>query len=551
MSEEIIRYEGDTTTRELWDGGATVSTGVSRKLSPKNRSFSMVMFQQAKPILDSEVNLAQQMQNHLRADHIRQTLSDGVLTLKASFGITNVKNCIRLDEAIANMQGWLVHMNGANRSDTKSDIVFAAAPNSGTREDLAYVEVFFESVAPTGSREDDDENVYKYGGLKSGTLTNDLLDEVAGAETTRRIQLRWNLRTVTDVNFTNYPDGVNDTSRVKARGGANVDSDYSFVKLADGVYRAGDGSNAACVAMNCVDGYVYALPLYRVHRRNQTAYNAVDNPYGAPAYGATDAPQRPDGLYHDVIAPGDVNLIYPLAVPYENETDAKTEELTKREILCQIRQANSELEAWKNQRIQQGTTMIYNKFVASGGVVNAIAGTRNVKITKTGTYNAANYSLLYIDGQRISIADTQDSVAAVPTNPGSEAVSFYAYVDKVNGSYTVKVGEEIPDGLLGLYRITVPAGDTAANLNSVTFADIRRVESHYRVAYGKTPAVTVPLPYAAVGTNYSVTLDIESTTNSRETKLRVTDKRNYGFTIQSIGEADNIKVHWTMVQAKA
>ena len=159
--------------------------------------------------------------------------------------------------------------------------------------------------------------------------------------------------------------------------------------------------------------------------------------------------------------------------------------------------------------------------------------------------------MLYIDGQLISIADTQDSVAAVPANPGSEAASFYAYVDKVNGSYTVKVGEEIPDGLLGLYRITVPAGDTAANLNSVTFADIRRVESHYRVAYGKTPAVTVPLPYAAVGTNYSVTLDIESTTNSRETKLRVTDKRNYGFTIQSIGEADNIKVHWTMVQAKA
>ena len=70
MSEEIIRYEGDTTTRELWDGGATVSTGVSRKLSPKNRNFSMVVFQQAKPILDSEVNLAQQIQNHLRADYI-------------------------------------------------------------------------------------------------------------------------------------------------------------------------------------------------------------------------------------------------------------------------------------------------------------------------------------------------------------------------------------------------------------------------------------------------------------------------------------------------
>lgn len=551
MSEEIIRYEGDTTTRELWDGGATVSTGVSRKLSPGNRNFSMVMFQQAKPILDSEVNLAQQIQNSLRADHIRQTLSDGFLALNANFGITNVKNCIRLNEAVANMHGWLIHMNGANRSDTKSDIVFSAAPNSGTREDLAFVEIFFESVAPTGSREDDDENVYKYGGLQSGTLTNDLLDNVAGAETSRRVQLRWNIRTVADVNFTTYPDGVNDNSRVKARGGAPADSNYSFTKLADGVYRAGDGSNAACVGMNCIDGYVYALPLYKVRRRNQTAYNADDNPQGAPAYGVSGAAQRPDGLFHDVISPADVTLIYPVAAPYKNNTDKKTEEIVQKEILCQLEQANSELEGWKNQRIQQGTAMIYNKYVAFGGVVNAISGTRNVKITKTGTYDAANYSLIYVDGQMVSIADTQDSVAAVPTNSGDSAVNYYAYVEKVNGSYTVQVGEEVPEGLLGLYRITVPAGDTAANLNAVTFSDIRRVESRYRGGYGRTPSTTVSLPNMAVGTNYSVTLDIESTTNSRETKLRVTDKRNYGFTIQSVGEADNICVRWTMVQAKA
>ena len=551
MSENIVRFGGDTTSRELWEGGPTGSTGFGRILSPMNRNFSMVAFQQAKPAMDSEMNLSQQIQNKARADILRALLSPGLLSLATTTGVTDRRNALRISGAVANVNGWLVYLYGQNRSDAMSDIVFPVAPNSGSREDLAFVEVWFEEVAPSGSPEDDDENVYRYGGIASGTLANDLLDSVAGAETTRRIQLRWNIRTAADVNFTNYPKGVDNGDRVKARAGAQSDTNYAFGSVGNGLYRAGDGSTAACLSLKCVDGYVYAIPLFRVHRRNQTAYNKTDNPYGAPAYGATDAPQRPDGLYHDVIAPWDVNLIYPVAAPYENETDAKTEELTKREILCQIRQANSELEAWKNQRIQQGTTMIYNKFVASGGVVNAIAGTRNVKITKTGTYNAANYSLLYIDGQLISIADTQDSVAAVPTNPGSEAVSFYAYVDKVNGSYTVKVGEEIPDGLLGLYRITVPAGDTAANLNSVTFADIRRVESHYRVAYGKTPAVTVPLPYAAVGTNYSVTLDIESTTNSRETKLRVTDKRNYGFTIQSIGEADNIKVHWTMVQAKA
>lgn len=549
MSENIIRFVGDTTTRSLWENGPTVSTGFSRILNQENRNFSMVAFQQAKPILDSEMNLTQLIQNKARADLIRTILETGIISIKTTTDVTDKKNTLRISDAVANMNGWLLYLYGANRTDASSDIVFTPAPYNGTREDLAYLEAWFEEVAPTGSPEDDDESVYKYGGIASGTVANDILDPTAEGETGRRIQLRWNIRTAADVNFTNYPAGINNTDRVKARGGNNSDTDYGYASLGNGLYRAGDGSSDACTALKCVDGYVYAIPLYHVHRRNQTAYDAVNNPTGAPAYGsgATIA----TGLYHDVIAASDVTPIYPIASAYEQDNDQQSNSAVLKELFAAVHQQAAELEAWKNQRVQQGTAAIYNKFVVFGGIVNAISGTRNVKITCTGTYDAKNYSLLYVDGHFASIYDTQDSVAAVPANSSSAPIDYYAYVDGTDDKYTVKVADSVPDGKLGLYRITVPAGDTAANLNAVKFTDIRRVESRYRNLYGTIPYVTVRLPYAAIGSAYDVNVSIESTAYNRDTVLEVVNKGSAGFTIRSRGEADNVVVRWTMTQPNA
>ena len=549
MSEEIVKFQGDTTTRELWENGPTVSTGLSRVLSPNNRNFGLVAFQQAKPILDSELNLMQQIQNKLRADILRTIMSSGIISMDVHAGITDKKNTLRISGAMACVNGWLLTLSGSNRNDAASDIVFPAAPNSGSREDLAFVECWFEEVAPSGSPEDDDENVYRYGGIASGTLANDLQDNVAGAETTRRIQLRWNFRTVTDVNFTTYPKGVDNGDRVKARAGAQSDTNYTFTSVGNGLYRAGDGSSAACTALRCVDGYVYALPLFRVHRRNQTAYNATDNKEGAPAYNS--GTQIATGLYHDVIAVQDVSPLYPIASAYEQSANRESDQAVLKELFQAVHQQAAELTNWKTQRIQQGTATIYNKFVVAGGIINAIDGTRNVKITRTGTYSAANYSLMYVDGMLVSIYDTQDSVATVPVNSGSAAANYYAYVDNDGDKYKVKVADSVPDGKLGLYRITIPAGDTAANLNNAKFTDIRRVESHYSNYYGTIPATAVTLPYAAIGSDYSVALNIESTAYNRDTVLEVTGKSPNGFTIKSHGVADNIVVRWTLTQPNA
>lgn len=548
MSEQIVRLVGDTTTRELWDGGPTGSTGISRPLNPQGRNYSEVVFQQAKPIMDADMNLAQQVQNYIRADIMRKLLKPGVVSMTATTGVTDIKNALRINGATVHMNGWLLNLYGNNRTDLQSDIIFPPAPYSGTREDLAYVEAWFEEVGTVGSKEDDSESIYRYGGINSGTLANDLIDPVVGAEISRRIQLRWNIRTVSDVNFASHANGVDDTVRVKARGGSSSDTNYTFGLVGDGLFRAGDGTTQSCANLHCVDGYVYALPLFRVHRRNQTAYSS-DNKDGAGAYGTGGA--NPKGEYHDVIESEDITPIYPVASAYEQENDQQSDKAVLKELFAALHQQAAELETWKNQRIQQGTATIYNKFVVFGGIVNAISGTRNVKITRTGTYDAKNYSLLYVDGHFASIYDMQDSVAAVPANSGSAPIDYYAYVDGTDDKYTVKVADSVPDGKLGLYRITVPASDTAANLNAVKFTDIRRVESRYRNLYGTIPSVTVRLPYAAIGSAYDVNVSIESTAYNRDTALEVVNKGPAGFTIRSHGEADNIVVRWTMTQPNA
>lgn len=552
MSEEIVKFQGDTTTRELWENGPTGSTGFSRVLSPNNRNFSLVAFQQAKPLLDSELNLMQQIQNKLRADILRTIMSSGIISMDVQAGITDKKNTLRISGAMACVNGWLLTLSGSNRTDAVSDIVFPAAPNSGSREDLAYLEAWFEEVAPSGSPEDDDENVYRYGGIASGTLANDLQDNVAGDETTRRIQLRWNIRTVTDVNFTTHPKGVDDGDRVKARAGAQSDTNYTFASVGNGLYRTGDGSSAACTTLKCVDGYVYALPLFRVHRRNQTAYNATDNKEGAPAYSSGTV--IPSGLYHDVIAAQDVTPLWQKAQPYGGgNMDALGAAIADAETLGQV--CWTELDKWKRQKIQQGTVTLYNKFIVNGCVVGAVPGTRNIQITRTGTYDKTNYSRFFADGQLRAFDDMQSSVATVPTNTGATSQTYYSYLLKDGDIYKPYVGTSVPDGAIRLYRITVPAGDTGADLSKASFADERRVETNYTAYYNSLPFALVTLPGYTMpdAPDYGVDLEVESASGGLDTvgQLHTVEKSNNGFKITTNGTADNVVIRWTLVNPDA
>lgn len=552
MAEKLTKYLGDTTQRELWSGGPVVSTGVSRLLDPTDRSFTAVILQQGKPPLDAEFNLLQQVQNHLRAQLFRQLMPSGIIALGAlTTGVTTTLNCLRLAETYALVNGFLVKVAGANRADTSNDIIFPDAPVAGYRDDLAFVEFWFEEVAPTGSPETDSENVYKYGGVQSGTQANDLQDNTIGDETTRRIQLRWRMRTVADVDFANYPDGVNYGAKVKAWGGAGVDTAYIFAPSGTDakLYIAGDGSVAACDALKCATGYVYALSLFKVHRRNQTAYDSVTNPDGAPAYG--QANPRPDQLFHNVIATRDVVPTY-LLTDLKEYLSPGIEAMgaTVMEAMRAIRSINLELDKWKNQRLQQGTVIIYNKLVVDGAIIGKVAGTRNIQITKTGTYTAGASSKVYIDGKDIRVYDEQN-VAMVPTNPGAAAINYYAYLawDAGQGKYRVYVTTTVPDNGLKLYQITVPAGDQAVNLDACTFIDQRRLEPGHPSYYSTKPfALVSPVGYPMLDTpGYDVLLTIEGASDlDKVGRLEAYDKASNGFKVRPSGSADNIQLRWTI-----
>ena len=199
-------------------------------------------------------------------------------------------------------------------------------------------------------------------------------------------------------------------------------------------------------------------------------------------------------------------------------------------------------------RIQQGTATIYNKFVVSGCIVKAVASSRNIQLTETGTYSAKGRSTFFANGGIHTIAD--GATATVPTNSGTAAVTYYACLVKNSstGVYELKV-QTSKTGVLSLYRITVPAGNTAANLSSVTITDERRIEASYGQYYASRPYASVALPTAFSSADYDVELRAASWEGVLVGELLAYDLANNGFKLEATGAADSISVRW-MATAK-
>ena len=192
------------------------------------------------------------------------------------------------------------------------------------------------------------DTVYRNGCVQAPApvnLPDDLADPVIDAETTQRVQLQWRLRVTGEseaVNFKTQPLGFQNPN-VLAQGtqlapvvgygflpadGVTVSGSSSaaaYGQVDSGLWIAGDGSSGAAVALGTADGFVYAIPVAMVFRRNDAylggagvGFDPLNNtngalPYGHalfanPAVGAIpgNVSDRPDGLFSDVIALGDV-----------------------------------------------------------------------------------------------------------------------------------------------------------------------------------------------------------------------------------------------------
>lgn len=220
------------------------------------------------------------------------------------------------------------------------------------------------------------------------------------------------------------------------------------------------------------------------------------------------------------------------------------------EMLQKVGAVNKELEKWQKQRLQQGLVSLYNKFVITGCILSKMVSSRYLQIGLTSTYNAGNVSKISVDGKYIGISDEQ-MVALVPTNATAAAVYYYVYIDynSAAGKYKCYIASAVPDGKLGLYKITVPANDSGSDLTAVTLTDIRRVEA-INTMRNTEPYVLVSIPGFPMlnADDYDVNVTVESASDVMAIgEIIVYDKQANGFKLKTTGSADNVQLRWTLM----
>jgi len=203
--------------------------------------------------------------------------------------------------------------------------------------------------ADTANKPDED-SIYVHGNVQSSTavaVPDDLEDPnfpILNLQSTYRIQLQYRIRHTGQshgVDFKLQADGFsNPTIFAQGTQGAPV-ATYNFVPADNasvvgssdataygfvdgGLYVAGDGSSASATALGTLDGFVYAMPIAMVFRRNDATlaggWNPATNTNGAllhdhlggfvnpnvySAIGAGES-DRPDGGFADEIRATDI-----------------------------------------------------------------------------------------------------------------------------------------------------------------------------------------------------------------------------------------------------
>lgn len=285
--------------------------GVSRVLVPQGTAYLSVIHQAGKPPMDAEFNLLQDLASEwTRIAQVRGTpsgwlgnetnvLADYQTNATWSnwfkFGRQRTGETQSVMWAVVN--GWLVPVTGTrtgtppgspNDTDTTNVIALDPPPSSAGdyRTDFTFLEVWLARIPPNPSTQNKPASsaVYRYGNVEGGFtfISDDLVDPSLGFETSERVQLQYRIRVVKGLTaLSSYPDGFEPA--IKAQGAQAtppVSGGYSFTNMRTalgdpGLWRAGNGTPNA---LGSVDGYVYAIPLCAVFRRNSAAWTGEPSP---------------------------------------------------------------------------------------------------------------------------------------------------------------------------------------------------------------------------------------------------------------------------------
>lgn len=292
-----------------------LGSGVSRYITDRDRQYAGVIFQASKPPLDAELNLISLIDLEAKAEEVRSRVASGWLMDELNprsdyhtsrdysnqfyFGKNSPGENRSLNWAVVN--GWPIPVVGtrtgapplaANNADywNKIQLNPPSTSTGGNRAEFVFLEVWLQridvdppppAVAPGKPIRG---FIYRFGNVEGGFsyLPDELVDPDINYETTKRIQIQYRIRVVADINLVGYPEGF-DPTLVFAQGALTSPSIIPFTnmraELGDaGLWRAGTGDAAT---FGTADGYVYAVPLCVVFRRNASGFSDIGNLAGA------------------------------------------------------------------------------------------------------------------------------------------------------------------------------------------------------------------------------------------------------------------------------
>lgn len=301
-------------------------------------SFTSVKFGYDKPILETELNEIQEIQNHNRKLLTNKICKSGIIELvdrdftgqDIVYNPNNELNKIAIAPMKVMINGYEIHVCGnykIGEIGTYIDIDLGEAPTGEEeqtkfRQDLVFLQVWLEEF-------DGDSQMKRYGHEDGTVIPNTIVDVVrVGTETSHRMALKWKIRTSNFINFKKWEygfgyenTGAGNSSKIETdiTNGINIineNYDKIFANATHYMFKGcmfyGDNNLWVAGRPNAEDPsntkdteFVYALPLFKVDRRNKSIYD-IKNPYGSRCFDEQNINIRPDNKCYDLIYPSDI-----------------------------------------------------------------------------------------------------------------------------------------------------------------------------------------------------------------------------------------------------
>ena len=265
--------------------------------------------------LEDEANEMQWIQNESRADIIRKQYYSGVFQ-KYDNDISinkNIENSFCFQPMTANINGYFINVSGnaaLNQDDKDLNYVnLPAPPDTGKYFDFVYIEMCFKEIKYS-------DTIWYNGNVNNGysDINNTLLDNRMHGETCRRVQLQWRIRSARIPAGDKTFDESMLATYVPAFGAKTLATKYGFWNAKKNLDNASESDDCGLwiagfgnTDLETIDGYSYAIPLFKIIRRNTNGYTEQDKAGGSLfKNGEHNTADRPDGKYANIIYEDDI-----------------------------------------------------------------------------------------------------------------------------------------------------------------------------------------------------------------------------------------------------